>query len=85
MFFILVIAAWGADKYNASTGETEIDQEKMLNEFTAMEIYRELIREKQKAHSNDPISVEKRQKMKQFLKETVNTDNIEDVDLVKLK
>lgn len=85
MFFILVIAAWGADKYNASHGETEIDQEKMLNEFTAMEIYRELIREKQNAHSNDPISVEKRQKMKQFLRETVNTDNIETVDLVELK
>lgn len=50
MFFILVIAAWGADKYNASHSETEIDQEKMLNEFTAMEIYRELIREKQNAH-----------------------------------
>ena len=50
-----------------------------------MEIYRELIREKQGTHSNDPKSTEKRQKMKAFLKETVQTDNIETIDLEKLK
>ena len=50
-----------------------------------MEIYRELIREKQGTHSNDPKSTEKRQKMKAFLKDTVQTDNIETIDLEKLK
>jgi len=85
-FFILVLAAFGADKYNASHGSgAEFDQEKMLNEFTAVEIYRELIREKQGAHSNDPVSVEKRAKMKNFLQHTVKTDNIENIDLQDLK
>lgn len=46
MFFILVLAAFGADRYRTTHGEVEIDQEKMLNEFTPMEIYRELILEK---------------------------------------
>ena len=85
MFAILIVAAFTADKYNASQGDNEIDKEKMLNEYTAMEIYRELIREKQGTHSKDEISTQKRTKMKQFLKETVNTDNIETVDLAELK
>jgi solute carrier family 8 (sodium/calcium exchanger) len=48
MFFILIVMAFGADKYNASKngGENIGEQEKLLNEFTPMEIYRELIREK---------------------------------------
>jgi hypothetical protein len=65
MFFILIVMAFAADKYNASKGGGEVlDQEKMLNEFTAMEIYRELIREKQGTHDVNDIASEKRRKMK---------------------
>ena len=46
-FFLLIVMAFGADKYNASkNGGAAGEQEKLLNEFTPMEIYRELIREK---------------------------------------
>lgn len=46
-FFILIIMAFLADKHNASKdGGVVGEQERLLNEFTPMEIYRELIREK---------------------------------------
>jgi len=46
MFFVLIVMAFGADKYNASKQGDDIgEQERALNEFTPMEIYRELIRE----------------------------------------
>jgi hypothetical protein len=46
MFFVLIVSAFGADKYNASKDGGGIgEEEALLNEFTPMEIYRELVRE----------------------------------------
>jgi hypothetical protein len=46
-FFLLIVMAFGADKYNSNKNGGDVgEQEKLLNEFTPMEIYRELIREK---------------------------------------
>lgn len=72
--------AFGADKYNSSKEGEEGglgEQEKLLAEFTAVEIYRELIREQQGQAGQSPPEIEKRNKMKNYLKETVNTDKIE--------
>lgn len=46
-FFILIIMAFAADKYNTSKngGDNMGEQEKLLSEYQAVEIYRELIRE----------------------------------------
>lgn len=50
-----------------------------------MEIYRELIREKQLVADNDEYSVEKRKAMKSYLKDAVGTDKIDEVNLNDLK
>ena len=55
-------------------------------EYSAMEVYRELLDEKQGKHDkDDPEGQKKRQKMKDFLMETMNTDQIEKVNLDDLK
>lgn len=63
MFFILICMAFGADKYHASKnpeGDAAGEQEKLFAEFTAVEIYRELIREQQGQADQSPPEVEKR-------------------------
>jgi len=55
MFFVLIVMAFGADKYNASKqGDDLGEEERLLNEFTPVEIYRELIREKQNEELDNP-------------------------------
>lgn len=57
-FFLLIIMAFGADKYNSSKEGGDMgEQEKLLSEYQAVEIYRELIREKQGHASNNPEDV----------------------------
>lgn len=49
-FFILIVIAFGADRYKASQEKGEegeaLDDGKLFIEFSALEIYRELIKEK---------------------------------------
>mmetsp|Transcript_36487 Transcript_36487/g.56009 ORF Transcript_36487/g.56009 Transcript_36487/m.56009 type:complete len:190 (+) Transcript_36487:503-1072(+) len=76
-FFVLILLAWRADVYKAA-------QDKLLNpndeedlpvvEFQAIDIYRELIKEKKGEASDHPDDVSRREKMKTFLKETMKTD-----------
>lgn len=82
-FFVLIIMAFGADKYKASKDKLlEKDDEKngIAIDFSAMEIFRELVNEKQGNAANDKQSVEKRERMKKILKDTMNTDKIDNVN-----
>lgn len=54
-------------------------------EYNAFEIYRELINEKNGQEAKDEKEVEKRQKMKTFIKATMKTDQIERINLEDLK
>ena len=91
-FFILIIFAYFADIYNAKKISDakllegkENDDDKPTIEFQAIEIYRELISEKCGEASKDPTEVKKREKMKAFLREALQTDQIENVNLEDLK
>jgi len=50
-----------------------------------MEMYRELINEQKGEGSADPIQVEKRKEMKEFLSKTMKTDDIKQIQLEDLK
>ena len=61
------------------------DADDLVIEFSALEIYRELIKEKQGEKPVDEEHRAKRDKMRQFIKDTMKTDQIDRVDLEKLK
>lgn len=88
-FFILIGLAFGADKYNAikqaKLKEGKEEDDKPVIEFEPVQIYRELINEKKGEASKDPQEVEKRKKMKEFLKQAFKTDQIENINLEDLK
>ena len=91
-FFVLLGTAFAADRYNASrTGEGDGEGDPLAEgndlviEFSALEIYRELIKEKQGEKPVDEEHRAKRDKMRQFIKDTMKTDQIDRVDLEKLK
>ena len=94
-FFPLLLGlAFGADRYNASRTKGEEDAGEgdplaegndLVIEFSALEIYRELIKEKQGEKPVDEEHRAKRDKMRQFIKDTMKTDQIDRVDLEKLK
>jgi len=54
-------------------------------EYSALEIYRELIAERKGETAKDHETTQKRDKMKQFLRETVGNDQIEQINLDELK
>jgi len=85
-FFVLILLAWLADKYKSMSDEKDklIDNKPVI-EYQAVEIFRELINEKNGVAAQTEEEVEKRQKMKKFIKETMNTDQIEKVDHEELK
>ena len=69
-FFVLIIMAFAADKYNSSKEGKKTDDDKIVVDFSAMEIYRELIAEKKGEKPKDEQDVEKRKEMKSYLKNT---------------
>lgn len=77
-FFILVIMAYGADKWTAMEAErlkgSKVENEVPVIKYSACEIYKDLIIEARGDAPLDDQSVEKRSKMKHFLKATVGTD-----------
>ena len=80
-FFLLILMAWGADKWKSMQVEKErllaglgADDDKPVIEYQAIDIYRELIAEKNGQAAKNEEEKEKRNKMKNFLKETMNTD-----------
>jgi solute carrier family 8 (sodium/calcium exchanger) len=74
-FFIFVAVAFMFDKYNASkVVKEDKDEQTPLIEFTAVEIYRELIDDKKGIPAVSEEAIQKREKMKSFVKETMKTD-----------
>ena len=73
-FFILIFFAWRADVYKSSKEKAlkgEDEGSLPVIEFHAIDIYRDLIKEKKGEASMDPDEVSRREKMKAFLKETM--------------
>jgi len=87
-FFILIVLAYGADKVTARETEKKqggASKDVPVIEYSAFEIYKDLLIEQRGGAPQDAQSVEKRGKMKQFLKQTMNTEQIEKVSLDELK
>ena len=88
-FFVLVGLAWGFDRFKERQmqkqrkGEDETGQP--VIEYSAVEIYRELIDDKKGLNPTTEAGIEKRNKMKNFVKETMKTDQIDKVQLADLK
>lgn len=76
-FFVLILFAWRADVYKSNKDKLlkgEDEGSMMVVEFQAIDIYRDLIKEKKGEASMEPTEVERREKMKAFLKDTMKTD-----------
>lgn len=89
-FFVLIGFAYAADKYTAKQNEKEEGAagpkaNVAVIEYSAYEIYKDLIIEQRGNAPQDEASQKKRDKMKRFLKETMNTDQIDKVSLDDLK
>ena len=90
-FFVLIGLAFAADKYKsiqdakkeALNGVTH--ENKPQIEYQAVEIYRELINEMNGHTAKDESEQKKREKMKNFIKETMHTDQIDRIALQDLK
>lgn len=88
-FFILIVLAFGADKVTAREAEkkkgADAKDEIPVIEYSAYEIYKDLLIEQRGGAPQDEQSVQKRDKMKRFLKQTMNTEQIDKVSLDELK
>lgn len=80
-FFVLVGLAFGFDKYTAMQADKEKSAKGLLEtdappviEYSAVEVYRELIEDKKGMAPTDEEGVVKRNKMKSYVKETMKTD-----------
>lgn len=81
-----------ADRYKAGKDEKrrlaagEEKEKHEIYEYSAMEIFRTLMKEKQgEGPKNDKDHSDKVQKMKGFIKDTMKTDQIDKVDMEELK
>jgi Ca2+/Na+ antiporter len=75
-FFIFVAVAFGFDKYNASrvaTGQEKEDHAPAI-EYSAVEIYRELVDDKKGVPAVSEEAIQRRERMKAFVKETMKSD-----------
>lgn len=89
-FFVLVGLAWGLDRFKERQMQKErneggAEKGQPVIEYSAVEIYRELIDERKGLNPTTPADIEKRNKMKAFVKETMKTDQIDKVQLGDLK
>lgn len=87
-FFLLIGSAYAMDRYKAhqvAQETTLLAEETPFSEWSALEIYKELIEEKQGQSPSSEGQREKIMKMKTFLKASMNTDQIEKVQLDDLK
>ena len=81
--FILLAIAYTADRCNPANHEEEDEEEadKPFISYSAAEIFKELIKEKQQGIKATEKEIEIRQKMKDFLKKSFGTDQIDNVTL----
>jgi len=88
-FMILIVLAYGADRFTAQKAAAEEGNQeeeiKPIIEYSAYQIYKDLLIEQKGGAPQDKDSVEKRDKMKRFLKQTMKTDQIDKVSLDELK
>ena len=88
-FVILIVLAYGADRFTAQKAAAEEGNQeeeiKPIIEYSAYQIYKDLLIEQKGGAPQDKDSVEKRDKMKRFLKQTMKTDQIDKVSLDELK
>jgi Ca2+/Na+ antiporter len=77
-FFILIVLAFGADKVTAREAEKKSGKDAKddvpVIEYSAYEIYKDLLIEQRGGAPQDEESIKKRDKMKRFLKQTMNTE-----------
>ena len=93
MFFVFIGAAFAADRVKASQEKKKElmegnDMENMgikAADFTAIELYRELIKDKQGEKAANAEESKKRESMKSYLKLNMKTDQIDKVDFGDLK
>jgi Ca2+/Na+ antiporter len=88
-FFILVIFAYCADKVNEAENKkvgTLLDGDDVpVIKYSAYEIYKDLLNEKKGSAPMDTASIQKRNEMKKYVKDTFNTEKIETIDFTVLK
>lgn len=85
---ILIVLAYGADRFTAKQDAQQAmgeEDDTPVIEYSAYQIYRDLLTEQKGGAPQDKESVEKREKMKRFLKQTMKTDQIDKVSLEELK
>ena len=86
LFFVLIILSYAADWYKArNEPKDETEEDVPVIEYNAFEIYKELINEKNGQVAKDKESEEKRAKMKNFIKSTMHTDQIDRINIEDLK
>jgi len=87
-FFLLIGSAYAMDRYKAhqvAQDTTLLEDDQPFSEWSALEIYKELIEEKQGNTPSNEAQKAKILEMKTFLKASMNTDQIEKVNLDDLK
>ena len=88
--FVLVGLAFGADKYKSIQDAKlhEGDEKEAIQpytEYTAVQMYQELVAEQLGSAAKTKDDIDKGAKMKGYLRETMKTDNIKNVNLDDLK
>jgi len=84
-FLILIVLAYAADRYTAAEAGKQEEESAPVIEYSAYEIYKDLLLEQRGGAPQDEQSVVRRDKMKKFLKESMKTDQIDKVSLDELK
>jgi len=81
-FFVFIAAAFAADRYKAyqkskqvlNDGEEPEENVIMQADWTALEMYRDLVKDKQGEKATSKEEKERREQMKSYLKDTMKTD-----------
>ena len=63
----------------------DVENKVPVIEYTAVEVYRELIEDKKGIAPTTEAGIERRNKMKSFVKDTMKTDQIDKIQLADLK
>jgi hypothetical protein len=82
-FWILVITAYVIDRYNSDEDPHKIGDDEVVLKHSYVEIMRELIKEKTGEATKE--GEEERNDMKRYLRETMGTDKIDEINPEDLK
>jgi hypothetical protein len=82
-FWILVITAYIIDRYNSEDSDMKIGDDDVVLKHSYVEIMRELIKEK--TGEATKVSEDERNNMKRYLRETMGTDKIDEINPEDLK